>query len=628
MSAAPAARTRVARAQRRRAEQRRRRSLRTLVIALTVAALSGLPVSATAPSHACGPTPAGAAVVEFGQLDDDGELNSLRQRTVGADGEVCEETQDAPALDVAVSILHRDQQGRSLEASELGGDDPVRTQVSVRDTTSEERVLTVTGPEGTTTETRRVGVPQVVRTTIRYPASWDVSPPRGDGVSTRLDGDDVEVARTAVLFPPLLDDEVVLETLAVPGRGTPRVTVEAAPLATGEAERLPAGLLDRDTTAVVAAMLDLAEGGARELTEGAEELAGGSDELAGGAAEVADGAASVGDGMAGFADGVGGLSSGIDGSAGGANELAGGAGELAGGTAEIAAGVQPLGQGADQLASGVRMLSDELASFADVEAPEVDPEPLVEAVEGIADEIRAVRDHLAQLLPSDPDPEDPIVVAVTVLTELADGLEAATDGILTALEGMSEAVEGLQAAAAGADELAMGAEELAQGIAELEGGLQGLADGAAALARGTEELASGLGQLSGASDELEAGADELTVGAQGIAEGTAGLADGSRQLSDGVEGLAEGAGELPGALGEALGVADRGGQRSAVTAAILDEGAARAEGRRGPASLVTTQLVHPGESPLPWLPIGLAAAVLALGGGTATWWLRQRGGRA
>lgn len=597
------------------------------MVAVSVFAMVGLPVPATVPSEACGPTPAGAAVVEFGQLEDDGELASLRQRIVGSDGEVCDERDAALSLDVAVSILHRDHQGRSLEARELGGDDPVRTQVSVRDMTAEDRALTVTGPQGTTNETRRVGVPQVVRTTVRYPASWDVSAPRGDGVGTRMDGDDLEVTRTAVLFPPVLDDEVVLEILAVPGRGTPRVTVEATPLADGEAGSVPAGLLDRDTTAVVAALLDLAEDGARELTDGAEELAGGSDELADGAAEVAEGAAGVGAGMAGLADGVDGLSSGIAGSAAGAVQLAGGAEDLAGGTAEVAAGVRPLGQGANELAAGVRMLSDELAVFGDVEVPEVDPEPLVAAVEGIADEVRTVRDQLAELLPPDPDAEDPLVVAIQVLTELADGLEEVTDGLLAALGGVTEAVEGLQAAAEGADELAAGAEELAQGIAELEGALQGLADGAASLAAGTQELAHGLGQLSGASDELASGADELTVGAQGIADGTAGLAEGSRELSDGVEGLAEGAGELPDALGEALGIADRGGQRSAVTAAILDEGAARALERRGPASLVTTQLIHPGTSPLPWLPIGLGAAVLALGGG-ATWWLRQRGADA
>ena len=608
-----------------------------------VAAAAVLVVSApvTAPGIACGPVPSGAAVVTLGHLADDGELTSLRQRTVGTEGESCEEEVEDPSLDVEVSILHRDVTGGSLEASELHDHDQVSTRVSVRDTTAEDRDLTVTGPVGTVAETRRIGVPQLVRATLRYPTTWTVTAPQGDGVSSHLDGDVVEVARTAVLFAPLLDDELVLEVTAVPGRGTPSVTVEATPLSAGDADAVPDGLLDRDTTAVVAALVDLAEDGARELVggaeqlaDGSEELADGTDDLADGAAEVADGAAGLGDGMAGLADGVAGLSSGVDGSAAGARELSGGADELATGTREVADGAAPLAQGAGELATGARMLADQLAVLGEVEPPEVDPEELVTAVVEIRDGVRQVRDDLAGLLPPDPDPTDPIVIAVAVLTELADGLDGLAQAIGEALATLAEAAEGLQAIADGADELATGAEGIADGIAELAGALQGLADGADALATGTGELAAGLTQLSGASDDLSDGADELTVGARGLAEGTDGLAGGTRELAEGADGLAagmdelaEGAGELPGALAEAMGVADRGGERAAVTAAVLDEGAARAEARRGDAASVTTQLVHHGRDPLPLLPLGIAALGLALVVGTTTWLLRRRGAR-
>lgn len=618
--------TRRARAQARRALRRQRRSrlLRVCVIGLGVAALT-LPAPAMAPSIACGPIPTGAAVVSFGQLADDGELTSLRRRVVGDDGQVCDEEVDDGDLDVEVAILHRDVDGRSLEASQLRAGRPVRTRVSVRDTTAQAQELAVAGPVGSVNQQRRVGIPQLVRATVRYPSGWDVTPPEGDGVGSRIDGEVVEVTRTAVLFAPLLDEELVLEVEARPGRGTPSVTVDATPLTAATAQAVPDGLLDRDTTAVVAALLELAEAGARELTEGAEQLAAGGDRLADGAAEVADGSAGLGEGMAGLADGVGEVSAGIGASAAGARELAGGADRLADGTAQVAAGAGPLADGATELATGARMLSDELSFLREVEPPDVDPDEVVTGVAEISAGIREVRDQLQAMLPPDPDPQDPLVIAIGVLTEMADGLDEAAAGIAEALGAVVDAAEGVRELAEGVDALASGAEELAAGIDELEGALHGLADGAAALASGANELAAGLGELSAASDELASGADELTVGARGLAAGTDGVAEGARGLADGMEELADGAGQLPDALGDAMGIADRGGERAAITAAVLDQGAMRAEARRGDADLVTTQLVHRGNDPLPLLPVGIGGLLLALGAGATTWWMKRKG---
>lgn len=619
--------SRVARANARRA-QRRRRGRRVaqsglLVIVALVAVL--LPVPTSTSSVACGPVPDGAAIVHLGQLDDDGELRELRQRHLDDDGSTCEQDGEAE-LDVAVSILHRDDEGRSLEASELARQEHIRTHVSVRDTTARDRELAVVGPTGTVTASRHIGVPQLVRVAVRYPTGWQVEAPSDEGVATTLDGDVVEVARSAMLFAPLLAEELVLEVPAVPGRGTPRITVEATPVGDRAAQNVPDGLLDRDTTAVLAALLELTADGARELTDGTWELADGTDELADGAGELAGGAAELGDGLAGFSDGVAGLSTGVDASASGARELAAGTDELAAGSRELAAGAAPLRQGADELAAGVGVLADELAAASSDPGPDVDPQELITALQEIDAGLRQVRDDLQALLPPEPDPTAPLTVAVGVLTGLSDGLVEVAAGLEEALRGLAEVSEGLQAAAAGTQELAAGAEELAAGIAEFQGALAGLADGAAGLAAGSQELAGGLGQLSGASDELTGGARELTDGAHELASGTDGLAEGTREVADGTRELAEGVSELPDALEEAIGTADRGGERAAVTAAVLDEGAALAQARHGDAARVTTQLLHRGQQPFPWLPVGIGGGVLALLAALGIWWWRRPGG--
>lgn len=608
-----------------------------LLTAVVVVALA-LPAPAATP--ACIPSTTDATRVHLGQLDDDGELTSLRERIVGVGGEVCEEEREPTQLDVTVAILHRDADGSSLEGSELTrADGPVRTRVTVRDTTAEARHLEVAAPTGMVMATRRIGVPQLVRATVRYPASWEVEAPSGDGISTRLDGDALEVARTAVLFPPLLEGSLTLEVTANPGRGTPRVTVDATPLAGSDAFALAEKLVDRDTTAVVGALLELTGEGVRELAAGAEELAAGTDELADGAAQIAGGAGELADGTAGLADGIGGLSAGIGQSAAGARELAAGADELADGTRQVAAGTGQLAEGADALAAGAREFADELAVIRDVDEAiedalgdaEVDPDALAAAVDELAERIRAVRDELAAVVPPDTDPTDPedphapVARAVAILTELADAMTGLAEGLGAALERLVEVYRGILAIPEGADQLADGAAELAAGIAELEGAMHGLADGAGALAAGTHELAGGLAQLEDGAGELATGAGQLADGARGLAAGTDGLATGTRELATGAGALAEGAGQVPEAVAEILGIADRGGDRAAVTEAVLDAGAGRAVERRGDAALVTTQLVHHGRSPVPVLlltigAIGLLAVALA-----STWLWRRRG---
>jgi putative membrane protein len=113
-------------------------------------------------------------------------------------------------------------------------------------------------------------------------------------------------------------------------------------------------------------------------------------------------------------------------------------------------------------------------------------------------------------------------------------------------------------------------------------------------------------------------------GTAALADGTSELAAGSRELADGTATLADGAAQLPDGLRELTGTADRAGQRTATTEAVLAVGATLAEDASGDAATITTVLTAAGSDPLPltvWL-VGVALLALL---GSAGWALWRRG---
>jgi X-X-X-Leu-X-X-Gly heptad repeat protein len=656
----------------------RRRSRRGAGQATAVALIAAVLLTIPLPVRdavACPPVGPDVAVTTVATLADDGEVTRLDRRLINADATTCldEGDGDAAALGVAVAVLHEDASGRSLEATELTQQDgPVLTRVAVRDVTARERQIEVDGPRGRTMVSRLVGVPQVVRVAVRYPPGWQVTAAAEDGTAVTLSDSRTEVARTAVLFPPLLADELVLAVLARPAAGTPSVTVDASPLAGMEPFVLEA--LDPDVLAVVGALGELAAEGAAQLADGAGELAEGTRELAAGTRDLADGTIDLADGtrqlaggaeeLAGgaralsagsgqLADGAGELAAGAADGAAGAQDLAGGSARVAGGVGELVAGASDLAAGATELAAGARSLADGLA--VGVEAvPDVDPAALVAQVAWFATQVAAVRDQLAAVVPPGTDPTDPtdpnapLALAVPTLTAVVDGLgglatgletavgeiAAALDGLATAADGAGQLADGADALAVGAAalavgaaELAAGAEVLAAGTDELAGGLQALAVGADGIASGAREVAAGSAGLADGSAELAVGTGTLADGAASVADGTVGLAAGADELADGTAALAAGAQELPPALTELTGVADRSGQDLATTAALLAAGSELAQEAVGDAALVTAQLTLAGEEPFPLLAVlggsgTLLVAAIALLTGLRRRWPR------
>jgi len=623
---------------------------------LVAALLLVWPPPVLAPGVACGPVDAETAVVTVGELADDGELDALERRVVRGDGEVCIADTDSAEPTVRVGVLHTDAEGRSREAAELARlEGRVTTRVAARDVTASTREVTALGPLGATSAERRIGMPQLVRIAVAYPRSWDVTAPDGDGVATTVVDGMVEVSRSAVLFPPLLDDALALEVQAGVGRGTPSITVEATPLAGVEPFVLPAGVLEQDALAVVGALATVGEDGAAELADGADELASGVDELADGSGELAAGAEDLADGLTGLSGGVGELAEGAGELSGGAAdlaegsravaggvqetargsaELAEGVGELSGGGAQLAAAAGELARGAEELAAGADELARGLAGGNGDGAPELDVAEITGGLEEIATGIAGVRDDLAAQLPPDAGPDDPLAIAVGTLTALSDATLALSEELGAGLTALGSALEGLEEAAEGAAALADGAGELAAGAAALAGGVEELAGGVSELAAGTTELAEGLGELAGASDALSDGAEGVATGTAGLAEGsrelavgtreladggdelaggTAELADGTSELAEGTAELADGAGELPEVLAELAGVADRTGQDAATTLAVLDAGDELARDHVGDAALRTLQLRHAGEEPVPTAALaGTAASALVV----------------
>ncbi|MFU8840417.1 MAG: hypothetical protein ACNA8R_06815 [Nitriliruptoraceae bacterium] len=617
---------------------------------------------------ACPPVGPDVAVTTVATLADDGEVVRLDRRLVSADATSCldEGEGDAAALPVAVAVLHEDAGGRSLEATELGQQEgAVRTRVAVRDVTARTRRVEVDGPEGTTVTDRLLGVPQVVRVAVRYPPGWQVTATVEDGTAVRVVDGRTEVARTAVLFPPLLDDELVLTLLARPGSGTPSVSVDASPLA--GVEPFVLDVLDPDALAVVGALGELAADGATQLADGAQELAGGTRELASGSRDLADGTREIADGtralaggageLAGgarelaagtgqLADGAGQVATGAADGAAGAQELAGATGQLASGVGELAEGTAGLAAGAAELAAGARALADGLAAGVE-QVPDVDPAVIAEQVTELAARVATIREQLAAAVPPGTDPTDPndpnapLALAVATLAAVADGLgqlaiglDAAVGELTAALDGLTAAADGARQVATGADELATGAAGLAAGAAELAAGAEVLATGTGELARGldalaagadgiavgTREVAAGSVGLADGSAELAAGTDTLADGAASLADGSVELAAGTDELADGTDALAAGARELPMALTELTAVADRSGQDLATTSALLEAGSELAREAVGDAALVTAQLTLDGEEPLPLLAVlggsgtVLAAVLAALAG--------------
>lgn len=668
--------------------------MRLLTAAFGLAATLSLATPLVTAGYAC-PTD-GALHIQRADLGSDGEIRAIEHLEVGAHGRTCAREVDADPddLDVAVSILHTDDAGRSLEASELTGSDPVTTHVRVNDRSVRVQTLTHGGSDGHASQAYPVGILQRVQITLSYPAGWEVVGPTEPGTSLRVEGDQVVASRSGMVLSGLLEDHLAMEMTAIPGQGTPSVTVETTPVTSIEDAALPDALLDQDTTAVVGALLahlsdsldgmaegtDALEHGVATLDDGVGSLAGGAADLATGTDEFHDGVASLSDGaddladnagrvsdgtrelargITALADGAGTLDAGLDDAADGAGELAGGADGVAGGLGQVTDGIGPLRDGATALAAGARQLADELASMGDLDLPETDllgadPDELVDVVRDIADAITTVRDDLQAMVGAlDPDHQQLVEVAVSILTSLADGLEELASGIATALTTLGEVAEGLATVTGAVDELAGGGEQLAAGIAELEDALVQLRQGADALAQGTGELSLGLGALSSGTNQLTTGLEELDHGADELARGVETFADGSRLLADGtrdletgagelaggtsalaegtgelaagtealVEGtgeLSDGAAQLPDALREIGGTADRGTERVALTAALLDASAERAAGRLHDATAITTQLVHAGV-PAPgtsiWLvaTIAVVALVLALG---------------
>lgn len=691
----PATGGRLRRVDRRRALQRRRAHRRgaAVLLALVVLVASDLPRAAT--GVACEVPGEHEAVIHRASLATDGEVEEVRELRVDDAGATCDEgVADPEQLPVSVAISHRDDRSATVEPTRFDrAEGAVTTHVRVTDSTARERTVTVDGPLGITEETDRIAVPQLVRVAIRYPASWDVQTPSGEGLTTRLDDDGVEVARAALLAAPFGPQQLSLEVRATPGRGTPSVEVDATPVAGREPFVLPDELLDRDAAAVLGALTEVAADGAAELADGADELAEGTGEMADGAEELAanadpliegtdelaDGSRELATGADGLVEGQRELTRGIEELAGGAGQAATGVEELVGGAAELDAGLgqleanaAPLADGAAEVAAGARRLADELATVGELGATVTDgvaeARSLVVELEALADRLRelgdaviaapiqeltALRDELAA-----EDPEDPAVVTlattIALLEELqgvphalADGADELAAGLAAALDRFAQLGGGLEELAGGADDLATGSEEVAAGAEQLAAALGPVAEGAAGLAAGTAELETALTGLAGGTRELAAGGQELAANGAGLADGLDGLAagadetaDGTRRFGRGVEELADGAGELadgtreladgsqqlPESLEEAVGVADRRGQRIAADRAVLEEGSELARAAIGGATLATTQLVHAGEEPLPLTALGTAGGLgLAVLGAALSWWWRRSG---
>jgi X-X-X-Leu-X-X-Gly heptad repeat protein len=629
----------------RRSRPRLRTTFLGLVAALLVATMTAPGAVADCASRAGGPT--GTTV--SATLADDGEVVGTRVVTRAGDETCSVETGDdgATSLPVAVAVTHEASDGRSLEASELDEEsDPVTTRVAVRDATAAAHTITVTGPQGSHEATVRVGVPQLVHVTLTYPPSWEVTPPTYPGTGARLSGAGAEVVRGGVLFPPLTADELRLEVSAVPGRGTPSIDVEVTPFDGDPALLTGDEVLDRDATAVLGALSVLAADGAGLLVDGLGEVADGAGELAGGAGQLADGldasaagAQELAGGSRQLADGTGQLAAGFPELAGGARAIAdgtaqlaaqldlaaSGAGGLADGGADLAAGTRELADGTAQLAAMAATMRDEILAAlpelpVDVTVPSFPPELLDDLLADLPEELRTeVEAELLAVLAgfeAELEAEFATVVGPDLDTALEDALTQ-LDDVLAVADRFAELAEGAAAIADGTAAIAEGNAELAGGLDRAADGTAELATGAAGLAGGIDEVGAGVRELAAASGQLADGLGAFAAGSSELAGGAGLLASGVDQLADGMDELAAGAAELPDGLQELIATADRAGQRSAATQALLTTGLELAAAASGEADSITTVLVHHGAVPAPWYVWALVmlAAAAAAGSG-------------
>jgi X-X-X-Leu-X-X-Gly heptad repeat protein len=632
------------------ARPRRRAPVAALTLAVLALLLPGSAAVGADGATDCDDEAAVRRVEVRASLAGDGEVTQVeRERTVEtAAGDACHDLDDtgpAEELPVAVGVLHRGDAEGALEPGELGdAEGRVVTRVAVRDRTAASRTFEADTPEGTVEVTRDVAVPQLVRVELTYPAGWSAITPDGTGTRTDVIDGGIRVGRTALLFPPVTGDEVVLAVGAVPGGGVPEVAVAVTPVGDREVARLAGGDLDRDATAVVAALTELGADGAEQLADGTRDLAGGLGELADGTGQLAGG---LGEAAAGSAE----LAAGADG-------LAAGTGDLAAGTSQLADGLRPLADGSRQVADGNRQLADQLGATAAGATQLADgADQLADGNAELAAGSRQLADGIAELaagtrdlsagatelrgqLAGLPDlgpvtelivgPIDELLVGVTRLGDVLDQLTAGADDLAAGTEGL----------ASGHREHASGTRELAGGLETAAAGTAQLADGADQVAGGTEAAADGAGELAGGTQELAAAASALAGGVGATAEGLTQVAGAGGQLADGADeaaagagALADGADELPDALREATGTADRAGARQAEERAVVAEGRRRAEevvaaaAGGAPTGVLSTRLVAAGSQPLPWVPIGLAAALaIAAATGGRWWWTRRAGG--
>jgi X-X-X-Leu-X-X-Gly heptad repeat protein len=615
---------------------------------VSLLAVTGPMVTTAAAQPTCAPhATTSSAVTVTAALADDGEVIGTAAAGI-VDGTDCRlddalaRTLDTTGLPVAAALLHRAADGRSLEGSELGqGTEPVRTLLTVRDTTAAE--VHVRGAEDADRQVR-LGVPQLVRATLRYPASWEVIAPTEPGTAVRVGGDVIEVSRTTLLFPPLTAGELRLTVTATPGRGTPDVRIETRPVRDVADLGVAQELLDPDAVAVLAALAEVTADGGDELDAGTRQLADGTRELADGTGELAAGLEDLAAGVAAFGGGLDELGSGsralADGSrrlADGTGQLAGGLPALAGGARDLAAGNQQLadeqeaavadaqafGAGAAELAGGARALANGLEeASAGVDAfraqlrPPVEPEPLpAEVLAALPPELVQRLEELAGFQ----------AAAMAYLDGFAAGTDQLATGAAELADGVGQLAAGSEGFAAGLAAAATANRQLAEGGYQLADAIDEVAGGAAELARGNRELAAGLAELAGGTGELAAGAGQLGQGARGAADGGAELSEGTRALAEGAAELAEGAGQLPEAVREIVATADRAGGRSAHTRAVLEAGIARADELTGELDTIAYVLAHDGERPTGLLPWVAAVAALAAAAG-GWWWRRHRVG--
>lgn len=479
-----------------RPDRRRRLAALAVLAALTV------PTSAGAVT-ACTPGP-GRVLEHRALLATDGEARSVSSRLVGAGGIACAAAEGPTAgdLGVVVAIAHRDADGATLEAGELARHDgTVVTRVRVVDATASDVVLTAVGPDGQVRAERRVGAPLTVRIDVAYPASW--SPVASDGAVVREDGRATVVSTTTLLAVPFTPDEAVIEVAAEPGRGVPEVTVEVTTLPGPVLAALRDRGEDRETFAVLGALLEVTTDGTVELADGARELADGLDQLADGTEELADGTAELADGVDALVEGVA--------------LLADGSGQLSTGTSDYAAGTAQYVVSVDEVIAGFALGTGGIAEGLAALGPAFpDGSPLKAFYDQLLLQSQGLADGAAALA----DPDGAFVAGGQGLTAggeaLADGTEGLADGTDELLAGVQELAEGTRALAEGTRELADGAREAA--------------DGARQLADGAAELPEGLAELLGVADRRAAA---LALDEAEVAR-AAELADARTRGADGV----------------------------------------------------------------------------------------------